>query len=207
MPTKTICILGAGGHARVVIDSMASSHPDAVIRVFDDAEDIVGSKILGIEIEQWSGSFMPDVVVHVAIGHNEHRRRRAEQIIDSGFGLGSVISARATIARSATQGDGIFVAPGAIVGPEAAIGRATIVNHNAVVDHESVIGCYCHIAPGATLAGRCRVGDGTLVGAGANVLPGIVLGAGVTVAAGAVVVRDVADGETVAGLPARPVRK
>lgn len=49
------------------------------------------------------------------------------------------------------------------------------------------------------------IGDRTFVGAGARVLGGITLGDGATVGANAVVVRDVAAGTTVVGIPAKPV--
>ncbi len=43
------------------------------------------------------------------------------------------------------------------------------------------------------------------VGTGAVILPGVTIGAGAIVGAGAVVTKDVADGETVVGNPARPL--
>lgn len=43
------------------------------------------------------------------------------------------------------------------------------------------------------------------LGTGAIILPGVTIGAGATVGAGAVVTRDVADGSTVVGNPARPI--
>ncbi len=47
------------------------------------------------------------------------------------------------------------------------------------------------------------VRDGASIGSGAVILGGIEIGAGSLVGAGAVVTRDVAPGETVAGVPAR----
>lgn len=48
-----------------------------------------------------------------------------------------------------------------------------------------------------------RVGRGASIGSGATILCGITIGADAMIGAGAVVTRDVADGETVAGVPAR----
>jgi acetyltransferase-like isoleucine patch superfamily enzyme len=48
------------------------------------------------------------------------------------------------------------------------------------------------------------IGDDAWVGIGAMVLKGVTIGRGARVAAGAVVTRDVPDGVTVAGNPARP---
>jgi acetyltransferase-like isoleucine patch superfamily enzyme len=50
---------------------------------------------------------------------------------------------------------------------------------------------------------RTTVEDGASIGSGAVILGGITIGAGALIGAGAVVTRDVAPGETVAGVPAR----
>jgi len=74
------------------------------------------------------------------------------------------------------------------------------------VDHECEIGAFVHLAPGVALAGRVRVGEGAFLGIGARVIPGRGIGAWAVVGAGAVVLDDVPDGVTVAGVPARPLR-
>ena len=53
---------------------------------------------------------------------------------------------------------------------------------------------------------RTSVGRGASLGSGAVILGGLTIGARALVGAGAVVTRDVAPGETVAGSPARPMR-
>jgi UDP-2-acetamido-3-amino-2,3-dideoxy-glucuronate N-acetyltransferase len=54
---------------------------------------------------------------------------------------------------------------------------------------------------------RTSVGRGASLGSGAVVLGGVTIGERALVGAGAVVTRDVAAGETVAGSPARPLRR
>ena len=50
------------------------------------------------------------------------------------------------------------------------------------------------------------LGAAVIVGTGAQVLQYLKIGDGATVGAGAVVTRDVLPGETVTGVPARPLR-
>jgi UDP-2-acetamido-3-amino-2,3-dideoxy-glucuronate N-acetyltransferase len=52
---------------------------------------------------------------------------------------------------------------------------------------------------------RTVVERGATIGSGATILGGVRIGAGATVGAGAVVTKDVADGATVVGNPARPL--
>lgn len=54
---------------------------------------------------------------------------------------------------------------------------------------------------------RTVVERGASIGSGATILGGVRIGAGATVGAGAVVTKDVAPGTTVAGNPARPLRR
>ena len=95
---------------------------------------------------------------------------------------------------------------GAVISPEVEIGQDCIVNTNATVDHESFLESGVEIAPGATLCGLVKVGTNGFVGAGATVLPRVQIGSDAIVGAGAVVTRNVEKGQTVVGVPAKPLK-
>ena len=105
--------------------------------------------------------------------------------------------------------------------PGARIGRGFFIDHGmgVVVGETSVIGDNVTLYHDVTLGGiapavdsRSQVNekrhptldDGAIVGSGAQVLGPIVVGANARIGANSVVLKDVAPGRTVVGIPARP---
>ncbi len=97
--------------------------------------------------------------------------------------------------------------------PGATIGRRFFIDHGmgVVIGETSVIGDDCTLYHGVTLGGTSwnkgkrhpTLGRGVVIGAGAKVLGPIELGDGARVGSNAVVVKDVPDGATAVGIPAR----
>jgi sugar O-acyltransferase (sialic acid O-acetyltransferase NeuD family) len=208
MPIEPVMLVGAGGHARVVLDAWRVQGNSGSIAVFDDALEKAGFDWFGLTVRSpvvWNpGEFSS---FHVAIGDNAARRRLWERGCQAGLRPRTIAHPASVVSNTARVGDGVFVAALAVLAPGALVGAGTIVNHGAIVDHDCNIGNFCHIAPGAVLGGNVRVGNSVLLGAGSTVLPGRNVGEGARVGAGAVVTCDVPPGETVIGIPARGLHK
>lgn len=190
-------IIGAGGHGMVVAETIESMGGEVVCFWDDDQSK---KSCNGYPVTQFEQEATDDVNVVIGIGNNEIRYRFA----DKGFKHDlAIIHPAALISRSSKIASGTMVMPGAIVNAMASIGRHCILNTNCSVDHECVIGDFVHIAPAATLAGNVEVGEGTLIGMGAAILPYVKIGKWCKIGAGAVVVKDVPDGRTVMGVPAK----
>ena len=115
----------------------------------------------------------------------------------------TVIHPQAVVSPEAQVCEGAYVGPCAVVNMGAVVGRHCIVNSGAVVEHDVLLGDFVNVNPGAVIGGGAHIGAGTVLGLGSRVRDHVRVGQGVTVAMGAVVVRDVPDGVTVMGCPAR----
>jgi UDP-perosamine 4-acetyltransferase len=203
-----IVIVGAGGHGKVVLDALLCQGRDRAIGFLDADPATHGKTVCGLDViggPNALGRLHKSGVrgVIVAIGNNRVRQQYAAEAIAGGFELVTVIHPRATIARSAAIGRGVFIAAGVVVCADAKLADNVIVNTSAVVDHECDIAAASHVAPAAVLTGRVRIGERAFVGARACVLPCLSVGADAVVGAGAVVRHDVPDGATAVGVPAR----
>ncbi|USZ67987.1 acyltransferase [Halorussus salilacus] len=78
------------------------------------------------------------------------------------------------------------------------------VEDHAIVGYDATILCHEFLQE-EYRTGEVVVGERAMVGAGAILLPGVTVGEGASVAANSLVTRDVPPGETVAGVPAKPM--
>jgi serine O-acetyltransferase len=101
--------------------------------------------------------------------------------------------------------------------PAARMGSGIFIDHatGIVIGETAVVGDDVSILHDVTLGGtgkqtgdrHPKIGRGVLIGAGAKILGNIVVGEGAKIAAGSVVLAEVAPFTTVAGIPARPVKR
>jgi UDP-perosamine 4-acetyltransferase len=206
--TKTV-VIGAGGHARVVIDALKRAGVQVLFATDADPAKH-GQTMLGVPVAGGDEALATQVPGRVqlalgigTVGNDRGRRATAERLAALGHQFATVIHPSAVVAPDVTVLEGAQIMAGAVVQTGSQIGRHAIVNTGACVDHDCRVGDYAHVAPGATLSGGVDVGDGAFVGAGACVIQSVRVGAGSIVAAGAVVIRDVPAGACVMGVPAR----
>ena len=205
---QPVVVVGAGGHAKVVIELIRAEGRYEVAALLD--ADATPRRVLGVEVVG-DDDALPRLRAEglarafIALGGNALRLKVAGRARDLGFDLVNAISPAAVISPTARIGAGVAVMAGAVVNAEARIGDLAIVNTNASIDHDCVLGEACHVAPGCALAGGVTVGRLAFLGIGTVAIPGVRIGDGAELGAGACVVKDIRAGMRALGVPARMV--
>ena len=206
MANGKLVIIGAGGYAKSVVDSLGYRAADVAGFVDErpDKAEHLGWPVLAHGIE---GLGRPEAYSYfVAIGSNPKRRAWYERLRALGLPTFSVVDPSALVSPRAELGDMCFVGKLAVVNAGAAVGDDSIVNTMALVEHGCRVGDHVNLSTKSVVNGDVRVGDGCFVGSGAEVVGQVSIGEWSIVGAGAVVTRPVPANVTVAGVPARKIR-
>ena len=205
--SEKIFVIGAGGHAEVVIDAILSSSLQ-VYGIFDDNKSLIGKNIFQIPIlgkiekvmEITDGKFI------VAIGDNEIRMKIVKNLGFSDDKFYTVVHPSAVIGKNVEIGAGTMVLGGVVINTGTSIGRHCIINTSSSIDHHNKISDFVHITPGTHTGGNVGIKEGTLVGIGTSVIPGIKIGKWSIIGAGTVVIEEIPDYATVVGVPGRVIK-
>jgi len=203
--------LGAGGHAKVVIEILQLEGQYELVGLLDPKPDLQGELVLGVPVlggDEQLAVLKARGVEHFFVGLGstadlKPRRRLYEFALSQGMKPAIAIHPSAIISPSAVLGMGATVMAAVVINADARLGDNVIVNTGAIIEHDCVIGNHVHVATGAKLSGGVIVEDEAHIGVGAIVRQYIRIGTGAVIGAGAVVVKDVPDGQTVLGNPAR----
>lgn len=202
MLNKPVLVIGAGGHAAVLVDilrqldckilGLVASSPPSAKPIFSGLNFYASDDdVLKFNAE--------DILLVNAVGALPGKNLRVhlhEKFKRYGYHFMTVVSPNAILSEYALLAEGVQLLPGSIVNANAVIGVASIINSSAIVEHDCTIGRFNHIAPGSVLCGNVVTEDFVHVGTGANVIQGIHIGEHTVVGAGATVTKNLTSNKT-----------
>lgn len=214
MSPLPVILLGAGGHAKVVLDLLQALDRQ-ILGICDPTLAAQGAKawrglpVLGDDhaVEQYAPADIELANGTGSLPGSRLRRRLHAQFTRQGYRFALLVHPSAIVGSGVELGQGVQIMAGVIVQADTYIGDDVILNTGACIDHDCKIGHHVHVAPGAVLSGGIKLGNSCHIGAGATLLQGIRIGSEAVIGAGTTVISDVADGHLQTGQPPRTPRR
>ncbi len=202
-------LVAASGLAREVLPVLRESGRD-VLGFLDDRHaelprTIGGAPVLG-GIDDVP--LYPDADLLVCVGSGLGRERVVGRLSALGVDAGryaTVVDASVRNPGACPIGAGSILLAHVVITADAIVGAHVVAMPRVTITHDCLIDDYATFAAGVALGGGVRIGRGAYLGMNASVRQGVTIGAGATVGMGAVVLGDIHESETWAGVPARPL--
>lgn len=202
---RPFILLGAGGHAKVLLSVIKTTLPRAQIKIcapeFENSSGLLWRDhiILGSD-EALSSFSVTDYYLVNGVGPSvtsNLRERVFKTNLQRGCTFPPLVHASAIVDESVILNEDVQIFANAVVQADSHIGSGSVINTCASVDHDCTVGDYVHLAPGAILCGGVTVGSRCFIGAGAVIGPNVCVGENSVVGAGAVIVRSLASNSKV----------
>lgn len=193
MSDQRLILLGAGGHAKVLVDLIMAC-------------DQTISGVCDPQLAQSGISTWRDLVVlgddQAVLGFDPHqvllvnglggagRQAVFEQFAAKAYRFATLVHPNAVLGSGVVLDEGVQIMAGTVVQADTVIGAHSIVNTGAQIDHDGQLGIGVHLAPGAVLAGNVTLGDGVFVGPGAVIGRGVSVGDRAVIGAGTIVLKS-----------------
>ena len=206
MKRKKIIFIGAGGHAKSVIDCLNTD----LYEICGFIDSVKQGSHCGFPILGNDFNLLPnyqDYLYFICVGDNAVRKKWFTRIKESGLKTVNIIDKSAIIARDVKIGEGNFIGKMAIVNANVLIGDNNILNTKCLVEHECVIGNHCHLSTNSVVNGNVVVEDEVFYGSTAVCKGQLTIGEKSIIGAGAVIIKNVEPNVTVVGVPGRVVKR
>ena len=190
--SRQIVVLGAGGHAGVVIaELIQQNYP---ILGLTDIKLNKGDKKYGLSVlgsdDVILGFSRSEVELVNGVGSLPNSNSRSDlygRYEELGYQFRSVVSCDASVSTHVAIGVGVQIMAGAVIQAGVEIENGVVINTGSLIDHDCSIGSEVWVSPGVTMCGNVRIEPGAYIGAGSVLLQGITIGSRSLIGAGSVI--------------------
>ena len=208
MEKKKLLIIGAGSVGKFIaynIENFTQSFE--IIGFLDDDVSkhdklIAGYSVLG-SVEKLSQFSDKNIAIVWGIAFPSVKRKLFEENQHLKFDFPSFISKNAWISKQVTIGNGAIIYPGVSINYETIVDDFVVMNMNCAIGHNCSIGKFSSFSPGVNLGGNTTIGNFVEMGIGSATVQGISIADNAKIGGQAMVVKNISEGKTVVGIPAK----
>ncbi len=209
-----IAIYGASGFGREVAWLVETTREDEyrVVCFIDDDPSKHGQLLNEIPVMSLEDAYskFPSARVVGGVGSPQIREKLMTKASAVGFGFQTIIHHNVERSKWISYGEGTLICAGNILTTNITLGRHVQINLDCTLGHDIIMDDFATLAPGVHVSGCVHVGKRAYIGTGAVIINGtqeqpIIIGDDVVIGAGACVVGNVEAGQTVVGVPAKPL--
>lgn len=208
---KHLIIIGARGFGREVYNTAIESIGygiDFDIKGFlDDKSDALdgfeGYPPIISSVENYK--LQQDDVFICALGEVKWKKYYTQLVLDRGGRFISLIHNQSYVSKNVKYGVGCIFLAGSRIHCDVKIGNYVVVQPYAIIGHDVKVGDWCHINAFADCGGASIIGNGVTLHTHSFVLPKCKISDNVTLGACSVALKDIDEGKTIFGVPAREI--
>ena len=178
----------------------------------DDNKDIHGRSVMGYPVLGGQEllpelSRQEDIFFFVNISSHWSRTQAVADLLDS-YGCKIATLVHPSVDMNYVQiGRGCIIPDGCVIGANTKIGDFVFARLRTLISHNVTIEDYVFIGSGSNIGSNTLLKQGCYLGTGAIIMRKKIVGFSAIVGAGAVVTKDVSPNVTVAGIPAREMKR
>lgn len=209
MALKDIVIIGNGGFAREVEWLIERINQREKTWNFLGFIDNNGANRYNKTIgnDEFIEDIQTELHVAVAIGNPQIRKHIVERYKKNKYlHYPNLIDPSALLSAKNKIGKGNIICAGSILTVGITIHNFNIINLNCTIGHDAILNDFITVNPNVNISGNVSIENGTMLGTGSKVIQGVNIGKRVALGAGAVVIRDMPNGCTAVGIPAKIIK-
>lgn len=205
---KRICIIGSGGFAKEVYWLLIEAGFENAVDCFMEPDEYWQKKeVLGLPVKKQSEFNAEKNYAVIGIGDSKIREKVVYRQLPAETEYPVIIHPSARISKWVNIGRGSIICAGNIITCDISIGEFATINLGCTIGHDTIIGRFFTANPSVNISGSCTIGDFVNAGTNAAIRQGISICNDVVIGMGAIVIKDISEGGTYIGNPARLLSK